>query len=98
MHKTMTVELPDGSKWGVPVMKIAESRADYYKDEFGNSLERSLAEDTIPLFESGDYEIQDWASNNMNWSDVAPFAFKVSDATGADMEEAWANGEKGYLD
>jgi hypothetical protein len=98
MRATMTVEFPDGSKWGVPVMEIAKNRAEYYKDEFGNNLARSLNEDTIPLFEGDDYEIEDWATNNMNWSDVKSFAFKVSDGTGPDMQEVWMNGEKGFID
>lgn len=52
MHKLMTVEMPDGSKWGVPVEMIARSRAAYYANEFDGDVERSLAEDTLPLFES----------------------------------------------
>lgn len=98
MRKTMTIELPDGSKWGVPVMEIAKNRANHYKDEFGNSLERSLNEDTIPLFEGDDHEIEDWAANEMNWSDVKNLAFKVSAGSGPDMQEVWVNGAKAFID
>ena len=49
--------MPDGSKWDVPISVIAEHRADYYRNEFDGSLERSLKEDTIPLFEDDEFEI-----------------------------------------
>ena len=67
--KMLVLQMPDGSEWGVPVEVIARNRAEHYKSEFGDDVERSLAEDTMPLFED-DYEIEEWASNNMNWQDV----------------------------
>ncbi len=98
MHKLMTVEMPDGSKWGVPVEMIARNRAAHYaKREFDGDVERSLAEDTIPLFEEDDYEIQDWAVNNMNWCDFDGHQVKVSDAPTPDFQDAWLSGEKGFV-
>ncbi len=78
-------------------MLIARNRATHYAKEFDGDVERSLAEDTIPLFESDDYEIKDWAANNMNWSDVKREAKKLKDAMPllpSDFHEAWVNGEK----
>lgn len=91
--KVMIVEMPDGSEWQVPVDVIARNRAEHYANEFDGDVERSLAEDTMPLFASDDYEVKDWAENNMNWADV------VSDATqrepgNVDYQDGWANGEK----
>lgn len=40
--KYLTMELPDGSVWGVPVSMVAKSRADHYKGEFDNDLQCSL--------------------------------------------------------
>ena len=97
MHKYMTVEMPDGSKWGVPVMMIAENRATRYASEFGGSIERSLAEDTIPLFEASDYEIIDWAGNNMNWADFDGHQYKIAEAPKPDFQEAWMSGPKDLL-
>ncbi len=96
MSKVYVVTMVDGSEWGVPVDVIARSRADYYKDEVGGDLQRSLDEDTYPLFESDESEIHDWASNNMNWSDVRSYAWKIKDRkplTERDFQEAWVNGE-----
>lgn len=90
------VTMDDGSTWHVPVMAIARNRADNYKDEFDNDIERSLNEDTLPLFAESEYEIYDWAQNNMNWSDVADQAVKVGETPKPkiDWEECWVNGEK----
>lgn len=52
MHKYMTIEMQDGSIWGVPVEMIAKNRAAHYAHEFDGDVERSLAEDTIPLCQS----------------------------------------------
>ena len=96
LPKMLTVDMPDGSVWAVPVMLIARNRAEHYKREFGDDIERSLAEDTIPLFSDSDYEIRDWACNNLNWSDVSASAIKVREPkpmTADDMQDAWCNGD-----
>lgn len=77
MKKYMTVTVQDGSKWAVPVEIIARNRATYYANEFEGDIEKSLAEDTIPLFEMDEYEIQNWAVWNMTWSDFDGHQVKV---------------------
>lgn len=96
--KMLTIEMPDGSKWGVPMEVIARNRAAHYAHEFDGDVERSMAEDTMPLFESDDYEVKDWAANNMNWSDVAAQAKKLQDAPAPDFQEAWVNGDKAVIE
>ncbi len=96
MHKYMTVKMPDGSTWGVPVEMIARHRATHYAKEFDGDIERSLAEDTIPLFEDDDYEIEDWAVSNMNWSDFDGHQVKLSDAPPPNFQDVWMGGDKGF--
>lgn len=91
-QKYLRVEMSDGSKWDVPVSVIAEDRAKYYAYEFDNDVERSMNEDTLPLFEDV-YEIEDWAANNMNWTDVCGFAEMVSEGE-TDYQDGWVNGIK----
>lgn len=95
--KVLTVKMPDGSVWGVPVDVIARNRAAYYADkEFDGDIEMSLSEDTWPLFNSrgGDSDAIDWATNNMNWSDVNGAAFLVNtQVEPPDYQEGWMNGE-----
>jgi hypothetical protein len=83
------VEMPDGSKWDVPVQAIVDSRDEHYSDE---------QEDTIGFIRAGSpdkYKISDWAGNNMNWDEVMPYAVKASiPPVPVDYQEGWCNGEK----
>lgn len=96
--KMLAVTMPDGSKWAVPVDAIAYNRASHYAREFGDDITISLKEDTLPLFEADEYEIQDWAVNNMNWSDFDGKQVRISDAPPPDFQEAWMSGEKEVID
>ena len=96
--KYLRVTMPDGSKWDVPVYVIAKNRAEWYAHEFGGDVERSLAEDTLPLFEADAFEIEDWASNNMNWSDVEVYAHKAKPGPEVDYDEGWMNGDKDVVE
>ena len=94
--QVIRITMPDGAKYDVPTEIIARNRAKYYADkEFDGDIERSLAEDTLPLFQSDDYEIHDWAANNMNWSDVKDHATLASlpEDSEASHQEGWINGE-----
>ncbi len=84
--------MPNGQKWGVPVDRIAFNRAHYYAKKDNISFDKSLKSDTIPLFEADDFEIEDWAQNNMNWSDVESYAVMI-DASKDCFQEGWMNGE-----
>jgi hypothetical protein len=44
--KYLSMTMPDGSKWGVPVEMIARNRAAHYASEFDGDVERSLTEDS----------------------------------------------------
>lgn len=93
LSKSYIVTMENGQKWAISVERIAFNRAHYYEKNDGISFDESLKNDTIPLFESDDYEIKDWAQNNMNWSDVEKYA-KLVDEGECDFQEGWVNGEK----
>lgn len=97
MKKYLQVEMPDGSKWAIPVHVIAMNRAAYYAKNDGMTIEDSLNNDTNPLFESDEFEIEDWAANNMNWIDVEHLAICTSKAE-IDYDDGWANGEKEIIE
>lgn len=88
----LNVKMPDGSLWQVPVKCIAEHCAAFYADDRKIPLEQSLRK-THELFSSCPDEIEDWAENNMNWSDVADRAVMIS-AGSTDYDDGWCNGEK----
>jgi hypothetical protein len=98
LDKKYVVEMPDGSKWSVPVRVIAESHAEYYYEKRAyKSMEESLKATEV-LFED-DYEIQDWAQNNMDWADVKHEAWQVEPPDEeVDWDDGWSNGEVEIID
>jgi hypothetical protein len=78
--RKMIVEMPDNSKWEIP-LKIVED----------NMKENGIDDEYLDNYD--DFDFIDWAQNNMNWSDVLPFAKMVSSPV-VDFEDGWANGEK----
>lgn len=97
MSKILIIEMPDKSEWAVPVEIIARNRASHYAEEFGGDIERSLKEDTWPLFEEADYEVTDWAANNMQWKELEPYARQIHPPPPMDYAHGLANGKKGVL-
>lgn len=98
MHQYMTVAMPDKSIWAVPVEMIALDRAKHCAHLYGDDVEKSLKEDTIPLFESDTDEIEDWAVNNMDWADFNGHQIKVSNPPPVDFQSGWIDGEKTFTD
>lgn len=97
-NKYLRVSMEDGTKWDVPVMAIARHRAENYKDEFGGDVEKSLQEDTLPLFEDSSFEVTDWAANNMNWDDVSSVAtLAEASLIPCDYQDGWVNGDKEFV-
>lgn len=99
LRKTANViiDMPDGSTWLVPVISIARHRATHYAHEYKGNVNRSLEEDTWPLFMEDKSEVLDWASNNMNWDDVKGLAVLGSPPTpmsDGDFQHGWLNGDK----
>lgn len=97
-NKFLKVTMPDRSKWKIPIRVIIVDRARYYLKEF-KSLEESL-EDTLEVFEDDAYEVEDWASNNMDWTDVENYAIRIKDTgmSSEDFQEGWVNGEKEIIE
>jgi len=83
-------------KWfAVPVSIIEADYAAYYANVDNVSLEDALQE-VCDRFKANHYEIRDWASNNMDWSDVRHVAQKIKNANETqedeDAQEDWING------
>lgn len=93
--KFLKVTMPDGSKWKVSIRVIAEHRARYFGSEPKHTFECAL-KNTLELFEDDEYEVEDWASNNMDWSDVEKHAERIKDQglSVEELQEGWVNGEK----
>ena len=91
--------MSDDSQWKIPAQFIAEQRAEYYalRDcEKNKSLNyQTVFEDEIEYALTDEDEILDWASNNMNWSDVKDIAVELpSKKKELVFEDEWTNADK----
>jgi hypothetical protein len=87
MKKYLRITMPDGSKWDVPAEKVAHNRATHYQDDgYQEEFDYTM---------SSDFELKDWAADNMNWDEVEQFA-KLAPITQevVDFQEGWVNGAK----
>ena len=82
--------MPDGTRYDVPAKVIAEDRAKYYAENDPDTTYNEEYEYTM----QDDYELKDWAANNMNWKDVKNVAKKVEEEIDVDFQEGWVNGDK----
>lgn len=90
-QKSYRITMEDGSIWSVPIKPIALSHAEYYAGVDDISVEESM-ENTVELFLNDNYEIEDWAKNNMDWEEVACDAQCIQGPE-IDFQEGWVNGE-----
>ncbi len=93
--------MPDQSQWDVPAIAIANSRARYYanldsRGNIGGELYTRIFNEEFAYTMDSDDELIDWASNNMNWSDVCINAQRVITIPPKqpDYQDGWVNGDK----
>ena len=89
-QKYLRVTMPDGRRWDVLALLIAQHRANAI-------VERDPETDfdaEVQFALNDEYEIQDWAANNMNWKDVELQAQIVNEDITVDYQEGWVNGNK----
>ena len=91
--KRMHVTMEDGSMWSVPVWVIALHHASFYSKEKNRDANWILEHETVPLFNEGSFEIEDWATSDMNWSDVEEFATCIEEPK-PDYAVDWVDGDK----
>lgn len=96
MKKYLLVEMPDFSVRRVPVQVIADAYTDYYAERDGQDREKVKAQ-TERLFTTHEFEIEDWAANNMDWDEIEPHAVRVS-AGEVDYQAGWESGKKCVTD
>jgi hypothetical protein len=99
LDRYIETKMPDGATYKTPVLFIAQHRAAYYAGQLDNDEIRSLAEDTVPYFETHHSEIAVWAAQNIAWQDIRKASIKTSpEPDPAAMQAAWAaSGEDSKL-
>ena len=87
--KYLVVEMSDKTRWAIPAILIAQHRAEHYRGE----SENAYAEE-VEYAMSYEYEITDWAANNMDWEDVCSHAIQLKESPPADYHRDWINAPK----
>lgn len=95
--KFIKLQCYNGAIYKIPISIVAYSRAKYYSHEYDDDIERSLKEDTLPLFESDDYEIYGWLKNNMDFEEIQDHLIKVRDADEESIEALYKNAMLGGI-
>lgn len=75
MKPFITIEMPAGATYQIPSVAVLNNYIAYRVSE-GSSPE-AVANEAAERFEDDESAI-DWLQNNMNWSDIAPFARMVA--------------------
>lgn len=92
--KYLRVTFSNGEMFDVPAEFIARNRAEYYVEVAVRADEdidaKKLLQEEIDWALEDEYEIADWASNNMDWSDVREVARRVHQ-TDFNYENEWCN-------
>ena len=89
--KHVQVFFPNGTTWDIPADVIARHRAEYYDEHDPDASFEEEFEYAI----NDEYELVDWASNNMNWEDVEEHATQVAQLpTFFEYDKYWTNADK----
>lgn len=94
MNRSYNVTFSNGQTWSIPVAIIALNRARYFRSK---EPEMNLEDHLIAIYKEFDedkYLIEEWARNNMNWSDVSNFAVLQEEEKYINWEREWCNPEK----
>lgn len=92
--------MSNGDEYFVPALFIVEARAKYYsqkdgeEDNLSPEEEKKVFDEEVAFALEDDYEIEDWARNNMDWDEVATIAILRPRVplTAEELQEGWVNG------
>lgn len=90
MEKYLKIRFPNGDLFVIPARIIADNRAKYYSTIDGYDKGSIEWEEEIQNALNDEFEIYDWAGNNMNWADLVPYAKKIEDLSDYDYEDEWS--------
>jgi hypothetical protein len=92
--RVIQAKMPDGSVWHIDARPIAEDRARHYAAKDPSTT----YDDEVRFAMGDDYEVIDWARNNMDWDELAPHARMVTPPTPQSYDEQWTEAETRVAD
>jgi hypothetical protein len=92
-EKCLKVRFSNGDMFEIPARVIAENRANYYADLDGYEINSNEWEAEIISALNDEFEIEDWAANNMNWNELAPYARRIDSDKEFDYDDGWTDAD-----
>ncbi len=98
----LRVTMENGEVWDIDLTTIAIDRARYYAelDNPDDTVENHSTNwhktynEEHKLTMTDESIATDWASGNMNWDEVEPYARKITtESKGFDYQDGWINGD-----
>jgi hypothetical protein len=96
-EKCLKVRFSNGDLFVVPGRIIAENRANYYANLDGYDLNSNEWEAEVITALNDELEIEDWAANEMNWSELEPYAVQI-DTGEFDYDDEWSDADIEFID
>jgi len=96
MKRFLRVTFSNGTVYDIPTEFIAKARAEYYAESDAKKGENFIEvyNEELEIGLEDDYEITDWAFNNMDWIDVENVAIFVAvEKENIDRKSEWCNVE-----
>jgi hypothetical protein len=94
MEKFIKIRFSNGEVYEIPADFIASERTNYYATEVDG-----FTKDSAEWFEeyefslNNNYELEDWLTNNMNWSDIKDQAVLIKDETDYNYDDEFFEAE-----
>ena len=96
--KVLIVTMPDSSWWEIPAHIIIDSMARYNAEEDVREGDAEEFDDAYAnhyaYAEEVPDEMIDWATYDMNWSDMKSHAQCIKDPAPQDYDDAWCDADK----
>lgn len=92
--KYLQVTFSDGASYAIPADVIAKSRAEYYAKLDADRGDGTYPDNYIREYDysmKDDYELKDWAWQNMDWKDLKPYARKLKTSSNANYHKEWSS-------
>ena len=87
------VDTPKG-QYSIPLLPIAEHRADYYATEVdGHEKNSPEWQEEVDWVMNDNFEAIDWLLNNSDWEDWESIAIKINDKINVTDDDFWTSSD-----
>lgn len=74
----LLITLPNKEKFILPMIVVALNHANHFKNKFGMNLDRSLNDNSLPMFANEPHKAKRWLQDNMIWEDIELHVRKIN--------------------